>query len=144
VPFFIKPYVRMFQDTILTSKLSSKILSFLTVGDQITHLYTTTGKVTVSYTLMQSLGSYLTSCLLWFCLTTVYIRPFPERMSVLKTFTVNKTRMKWTSHDKEGIRIGKEFVKGDERITEVNTVVSKEYCLRVRDAMQFGTIYQPT
>lgn len=44
----------MFQDTILTtSKLSSKILSFLTVGNQITHLYTTTGKVTVSYTLMQ-------------------------------------------------------------------------------------------
>jgi len=36
----------MFQDTILTSKRSFKILSFLTVGDQITHLYTTTGKVT--------------------------------------------------------------------------------------------------
>jgi hypothetical protein len=85
----------MFQDTILTtSKLSSKILSFLTVGNQITHLYTTTGKVTVSYTLMQFWLLIVTSCLLWFCLTTVYIRPFHERMSVLKTFTVNKTRMK--------------------------------------------------
>jgi len=42
----------MFHDTILISKLISKILSFLTVGDQITHLYTTTGKVTVPYILM--------------------------------------------------------------------------------------------
>ena len=45
----------MFQDTIPTSTLSSKILSFLTVGDQITHLYTTAGKVTVSYTLTLTL-----------------------------------------------------------------------------------------
>lgn len=52
--------------------------------------------------------------------------------------------MKWTPHDKEGICIGKEFGKADDRIIEVNTVVSKEYCLQVCDAMQFGTIYQPS
>lgn len=36
------------------------------------------------------------------------------------------------------------FCKGGERIILVNTVVSKGYCLLVCDAMQFGTIYQPT
>ena len=52
--------------------------------------------------------------------------------------------MNWISQDKEGICIGKEFGKGDERIIEVNTLVSKEYCLPVCDAMQFGIIYRPT
>ena len=52
--------------------------------------------------------------------------------------------MNWTPQDKEGIHIGTEFGKGDERTTEVNTIPSKEYCLWVCDVMQFGTIYQPT
>ena len=59
-------------------------------------------------------------------------------------FYCNKTRINWTPQDKEGICIGAEIGKGDERIIEVNTLAPKEYCLWVCDAMQFGTIYQPT
>ena len=51
--------------------------------------------------------------------------------------------MNWTPQDKEGICIGTEFRKGDERITEVNTLLSKEYCFWVCDAKQFGTTVKP-